>query len=69
MASYRYESSGIYDVVLWEDKKLIVGYAAFYNKPCDHCFFNKEGNICSGIACLPHEREDGKNVIYQEYKF
>ena len=64
MAFFRYESSSIGDVVLWEDKKLIVQNGSFYSNPCARCFFDK--NECSGIACMPHERDDRKDVIYQD---
>ena len=67
MASYRYESSRIGDVVLWEDKKLLVQHGSYYANPCYHCFFDK--GECSGIACLPHERDDGKDVIFQEITY
>lgn len=64
MANYRYESSRIGDVVLYEDKKLLVLEEPILTNPCSICFFdNKE---CSGIACKPHERVDRKGVIYRE---
>lgn len=67
MASYRYESSRIGDVVLWEDKKLLVQHGSIYQNPCARCFFYKAE--CSGIACMPHERDDRKDVIFQEITF
>lgn len=67
MASYRYETSRIGDVVLWEDKKLLVQNGNIYQNPCARCFFDK--TECSGIACMPHERDDMKDAIYQEIPF
>lgn len=67
MASYRYESSRIGDVVLWEDKKLIVMSGSFFSNPCLFCFFHKKE--CFGIACTPHERDDCKDVIYQQITY
>ena len=64
MAGYRYESSRIGDLVLWEDKKLLVQHGLYYSNPCYHCFFNKRE--CTGVACLPQERFDRKYVIYLE---
>ena len=64
MASYRYESSRIGDVVLYEDKKLLVQKSPLYSNPCYHCFF--VGDNCSGIACKPHVRIDRENIIYHE---
>lgn len=67
MASYRYESSRIGDVVFWEDKKLLVQHSSYYSNPCYHCFFYKKN--CTGIACLAHERLDRKDVLYFEINY
>lgn len=66
MASYRYESSRIGDIVLWEDKKLLVTSSINLRDPCSKCFFDKSHDGCSGVACLPHERDERKDVVYQE---
>ena len=69
MASYRYESSRIGDVVLWEDKKLLVVSAVGIRNPCSNCFFDKSPEGCTGVACLPHERDDCKEAIFQEITY
>lgn len=67
MASYRYESSRIGDIILYEDKKLMVCKGFLFLDPCMSCFFYK--TECSGIACMPHERDDRKDVIYREITY
>lgn len=61
MSSYLFQDAKIGDVVELDGHQLEVKKNKGH---CPQCFFHKR--ICSGVACLSWEREEGTPAYYKE---